>query len=961
MLEKIEPRTRSYQILCRRFGKTDYRSCWRCNDYEKLRLISLFHDLSEMELNNLFYDLLELSVQSCDESMLWNEIRCNRLLCMWTAWEGPMQFDPSYSQERVLPGESKVLNLGSFPEITAHVISTTHWDPEVHQPSSVMLIRLASVIEDLRLFLETPNSPPFLMDGQVSPIFDFLELFPEKKEAIDNLVVNKKLIIGPWWVVPDTFHPSGECLIRNLLLGIKYSSSLGNVLRAGYTPDPFGMAAQFPQILSGFNIGSCFTRRGIGNEITKNEFTWSSPNGSTILGINLRWGYRTIGLLPRDFNVVSSVVANIVQEMSKTTTSRNILLISGDNNLGVQKDLQKLIDNLNQSFRNVVFKFSDPLDFVKAVEKENLTTENIEGELIGGRFQMHLTGCASSRIPMKQLARKASAIIESKAEYLSSFAWVIGYSYPKTFLNKAWELIIRNSFHDSISGTHVDPVDQTIINRYSNSIDISNTISEQSITHILSQIKCDSNNSLIIFDSVSLTTPIPLEIFLPRNFPKISHFTQNNGVDLPIQVTNKTENKGIILYSNNSKGKKVIGLKSFKPSISPENNRMKSVILSNNCIETSKTKVNILENGTFEIRNKSTEEVIIAGILNSSGDKGDLFRSQLLETNIASGYSSFRVSIIEKGPVRFSFLISGIIMVPQGLTKDRLQRSKRLVKIPIRTKISIYDESPIIDIQIQVNNKAKDHLLQYGFAFQSLAKSVISSQPFHLNSIDILEKKNYVDWIEQPNAGRFTSGIISVGNWTFISPDITEFIPKNDLGITRIDLSLIRGVGIHGLKSMPDRLWNAGMPIPVPDAQCLGKQEYKIRIMPDYCENAEKWDLLNSLQYGLSTFIIDSQNGNRDSNTSLIELSPRDLVISAIKCSETGNELIVRLFNPSSKKIESASLEVSFGILAAWSVNLEENKLEQLPIINGKTIKFEINPLTIFSLCIIPISHGGIY
>jgi len=57
------------------------------------------------------------------------------------------------------------------------------------------------------------------MDSQTLPIQDYLEARPEREALVRKYVNEGRLIIGPWFCLPDEFLVGGESLIRNLLLG----------------------------------------------------------------------------------------------------------------------------------------------------------------------------------------------------------------------------------------------------------------------------------------------------------------------------------------------------------------------------------------------------------------------------------------------------------------------------------------------------------------------------------------------------------------------------------------------------------------------------------------------------------------------------------------------------------------------------------------------------------------------
>ena len=105
--------------------------------------------------------------------------------------------------------------------------SHTHWDREWYHSFEEFRLRFIEVFDDIIAKLQSNELSVFYLDAQTILIDDYLEIFPSKKDLIENLIKNKKLYVGPWYVLSDELLPSGESLIRSLLIGIRQSKTLG--------------------------------------------------------------------------------------------------------------------------------------------------------------------------------------------------------------------------------------------------------------------------------------------------------------------------------------------------------------------------------------------------------------------------------------------------------------------------------------------------------------------------------------------------------------------------------------------------------------------------------------------------------------------------------------------------------------------------------------------------------------
>jgi alpha-mannosidase len=54
----------------------------------------------------------------------------------------------------------------------------------------------------------------FTLDGQAILLEDYLEIRPERHDQVARYVKAGRLIVGPWYVMPDEWLVSGEALVR---------------------------------------------------------------------------------------------------------------------------------------------------------------------------------------------------------------------------------------------------------------------------------------------------------------------------------------------------------------------------------------------------------------------------------------------------------------------------------------------------------------------------------------------------------------------------------------------------------------------------------------------------------------------------------------------------------------------------------------------------------------------------
>src|SRR3989304_5250967 len=108
------------------------------------------------------------------------------------------------------------------------IVSETHWDRAWYVTFEEFRIRLVSLVDGLLQLLARDRSfKSFTLDGQTVVLEDYLEIRPEKERALRDLIRKGRLMVGPWYILPDEFLEGAEPLVRNLLLGTRISPGFG--------------------------------------------------------------------------------------------------------------------------------------------------------------------------------------------------------------------------------------------------------------------------------------------------------------------------------------------------------------------------------------------------------------------------------------------------------------------------------------------------------------------------------------------------------------------------------------------------------------------------------------------------------------------------------------------------------------------------------------------------------------
>ncbi len=397
-----------------------------------------------------------------------------------------------------------------LPMRRLHFVPHTHWDREWYLPFQEFRLKLVHLIDRLLSILQTqPEFSAFTLDGQAIVLEDYLELRPERFSELQELVQAARLVIGPWYVLPDEFLVSPEALIRNLLLGREVCSRFGTPMQVGYLPDPFGHIAQMPQILQGFGIQYAAFRRGLGDDPL--ELHWQAPDGSQVLVSYLRDGYDNAARAPVDPQAFQAFVLRLRDSLTPYSRCSELLLLNGTDHHEAQPEIPSLVENFDSSTDQLIISTLETYFEALGAEisEDKIVLPVIKGDLRDSRRHHLLPGVLSSRTWIKQRNHECETLLERWAEPFSALAEILlGDPMPTSIwtghlatprltnaaevLKSAWRLLLTCHPHDSICGCSVDQVHHEMRTRFDQVEQIANEITRQSLQGLAEGIDTES-------------------------------------------------------------------------------------------------------------------------------------------------------------------------------------------------------------------------------------------------------------------------------------------------------------------------------------------------------------------------------------------------------------------------------------------------------------------------------------
>lgn len=860
------------------------------------------------------------------------------------------------------------------------VFSHTHWDREWYRTFQEFRFGLVEVIDQILNLLQAEEYEYFILDGQTIVLEDYLEIRPELKEKIAKWIKKGKLIVGPWYILPDEFLVSGESLVRNLLLGIQIANDFGKCQTIGYLPDMFGHISQMPQILKGFEIDKAIVWRGVNPQNTL--FKWQGLDKSTILSSHLSDGYYNTFLI--NYENQKKDLETQLTKLKTHAYNNTILFPNGGDHLAPPEALKSIIDDVNRNFPDYKFVQSTLEEYFSALKAENTDMETIVGELRNPDRAYILPGVFSARTYLKQRNYHLQNLLSNWVEPLSVISNVLGNDYNQGFINLAWKYLLQNQPHDSICGCSTDQVHREMIPRYDSGDQISYKLIKKSMENIAKSLKLEADNYYLIFFNTTdwnynSTEKVTLDFLKSENVESFV-LTDDSGKEIPYQIINKVDMKKFVSEINvlpdwieirrfeivlNIKDIKPLGFKYLKVNLNKESVLKidKNVNIDSNSISNSFVKINV-EKEFLTLEDLINGEKYQVNDFISSGDAGDEYNYSPPMNDILSKSVITSSSIHFESNSECTLKVDYTITLPSSLTEDRKSMNNETVVNNITSYITLKANDPVAYFKTEIDNKACDHRLKTNFSaginhnikelrctydtqFGLLEKNVLANDyPFDM--------EKYKERIEETFAVQNFADLSSEKcGISVITKGIPEFEIIND-SYYKMSLTLLRSVGWLSRDDLRTRGGGAGPAMPTPEAQCLGVNVFEYAIYP-HQKSVTKSDVIKVVtQNSIGVKHIQykaKENSSISVGDYLLHLDSDKLVKSALKMSEKQDGVIIRFYNPMpSPQIFKITPSEHFDYSNVNFVNLNEKVLGKLHKDSSGAYSGDIKPYEIISL-----------
>lgn len=750
-------------------------------------------------------------------------------------------------------------------------------------------------------------------------LYDYVRQdYPELFEQIGERIAEGRWeTIGGMWVEADCNLSGSESLARQFLLGRAFfQKHYGEVdSPVLWLPDVFGYAWNLPQLIKEAGLEYFFTIK-IGwsqyNRLPYDSFWWQGLDGTKVL--------THFSTTPDGGAFASTYNAKADPEQTLGTWTnfqqkelQHELLMAfgyGDGGGGPTREMLENIREMAHFPGTPQMRQTSVAEFFQNLERESgdlLPTWN--GELY---LELH-RGTYTTQSRNKRANRKSEFLLHD-AEFAASLATLLApdYEYPTGEINRAWELVCLNQFHDIIPGSSINPVYIESLEQYEEVRELGETVRYGALQAIGKRMDAD----------VLVANPTGFArhdlCFLAGEWQDGNGLRRADGT--PVAMQHAPD--GVWLDSGELPPFSVTALAATEDS--PE------------APETGlKVTESLLENDYLRVE------------LNADGDIVRLFdkvaqREILPEGAIANQFQAFEdrplnwdawdVDIFYDDKMWTADPAQSVEVVEQGPLRATLEIRRRVLNSDYIQRISLSHNSARLDFDTTIDWRERHILLKVAFPVDVLTPT--ATYEIQWGNVERPTHRNTSwDWARFETAAQ---------KWVDLS--------EGDYGMSLIN-DCKYGHDIHDNVMRISLLRSPTMPDPEADQ---GTHRFAYSILP----HTGSWDettIAAAYAFNDPALVVQTERtaaGQSVSEMSLLSVDSPNIVVETVKRAEDGEGFIVRLYEAQRTRGQ-VTLKAAFPLAAAWRANLLEQNQTEFEI-QGNSVTFQAEPYEIITLRLVP-------
>ncbi|GAA0090657.1 alpha-mannosidase [Paraclostridium bifermentans] len=742
--------------------------------------------------------------------------------------------------------------------------------------------------------------------------------YPELYEAIKQKVKDGNWEVdGGMWLEADCNIPSGESLVRQILVGSRFiKEEFNKDVEYLWLPDVFGYSWALPQILKKSGIDMFMTTKISWNQYNRmphDTFKWRGIDGSEILTHFITtpepWSQPGSWFYTYNGRLTPKTVKGVWDAYTDKGIT-NDLLVSygfGDGGGGVNREMLEYRKRLDKMPGLPNVKTGKASEYFRCLKEKVEKTEEYVHTWDGELYLEYHRGTYTSQAYTKMMNRKLE-LLYRETEWLSTVACLTNNDwslYANNEITKGWKTILRNQFHDIIPGSSITEVYEDAKQEYKEAediaLDIQNKLEEIYINKdehtwtIVNNSNWDRNESIDI------------------KCDEDGSFYDEDGNKLECQ-RNKDE------YTVEIKNIPALGYKRIILKIDDVQDDNNSVFeYCDGKISTPKYNIEWNEYGQLtSIYDKENKREVLA-----KGERGNVL--QMFEDK-PMAHEAWDIDIFYQEKMREVKDLQSVELIEDGNIKAVIRFKYKYMNTTISQDMIVYANSNRIDFKTNVDWREKKQLLKVAFVVD--IRSTMATYDVQFGNV-----KRPTHWNTSWDRARFES---VAQQWV-------------DLSERNYGVSLLNNCKYgHDIKDNVMRLTllkSATHPDPVQDQ---GEQNFTYSLLPHSGDFIDGNTVKHAYELNQP---LKSIKGMLKSEVKkqLFKFNDTNILVDAIKKAEDEDMIIIR-FHEYSGSRQNVSIDSDYEITGWMETNLMEKPIENLR--NENSINVVVNPYEIKTLMI---------
>lgn len=753
-----------------------------------------------------------------------------------------------------------------------YLIANAHLDP-VWQwcvPEGLSLVKstFRSALDRMKEY------PGYIFTSACASYYKWIKLNePEMFEEIRQRVEEGRwAVVGGMWVQPDCNIPSGEAFCRHFLYSQKFfKENFGITVKTGYNVDSFGHNGMLPQLLKKSGIDNYIYQRPNNREEKPNLpfddlHLWQSPDGSTVKAFHIPDGY-------------CGDIHNRRLEEHYFNKKQPMMIFFGVGNHGGGPSKEHL-KNAEELIKKDDFKYATPDEYFE-------NTDGVEMPLVNEDLQHHASGCYSANSRIKSLNRRAETELVTAEKFDVLANAITGSAFHNDQIESAWERVMFNQFHDILAGCSIKEAYTDAENAFGYARETALGVNTFAAQRISWRIK---TTDFLDADTSEMRGRMwykngegsPMLVFNPHSFPVksvaqfgdagVSKVLDSKGNEVHLQKVRAP-------YTDGGHMMKTI----FEADVPPYGYAVyylyhkdaddarefeTDLYATETCLENSKVKI-IFDKNTGAVASyivKKDDYDYADGLLGKAvvcdDIANDTWGHGIFDYNIDIGsFGDGTLELIENGPVRAT--VKSVVKYGNSVLKRYYSLYNNSEKLTVRTVIDFDEQykSVKLSFKANVNNSKVTYSMPYGFIEKEANGQ---EEPCHA-------------WCDiYDNEGRGFA-LLNTSKYSFcsIGNDLRMMIAR---GCAYLDH--------YGQRSRDNEM----------EFLDKGEQEFIYELVPHGEKiNSVLFRESEVLNNPLQTHQETHHDGTLPQIYSAIDVDKENIVVTAIKSSEDGNGIIMRI------------------------------------------------------------------